>query len=213
MDRGERQGIIGQMRGRGRDGRTGFGLKFFCGFCCEVFCEEKKRRENRIEERKKRRWGRPRGRERKNDQVGAMSTLHRYPTRTPDSRPPVTGVSSHSPAPVHQTLHSLSSGEPYETGSSSSAWSPSSTVATHPAEPAHLHVQLPHLRKERPDALVVLTFMQEHKLHIFVIISTIVSDIRGSRLLPGVTNADTVHSLNLSTDLRYLFSQLLSVHS
>lgn len=34
---------------------------------------------------------------------------------------------------------------------------------------------------------------------------------RGSRLLPGVTNADTVHSLNLSTDLRYLIksNQLL----
>ena len=30
------------------------------------------------------------------------------------------------------------------------------------------------------------------------------SHIRGSRLLPGVTNAETVHSLNLSTDLRYL---------
>ena len=137
-----------------------------------------------------------------------MSSLRRYPTRTPDSRPPVTGVSSHSPAPAHQTLHSLSSDAPYETGSSSSAHTPSSVPApaSQPAVPAHLHVQLPHLCKERPDALVVLTLVQQHKLHIFCCYHQYNSrsHIRGSRLLPGVTNAETVHSLNLSTDLRYL---------
>ena len=30
----------------------------------------------------------------------------------------------------------------------------------------HLHVQLPHLHKERPDPLVVLAFVQQHKLHV-----------------------------------------------
>jgi hypothetical protein len=91
MDRGERQGIRTDASGRDRDGETGFGIKvFFVVFYCEVFCEEK---ENRTEERKKRGWGRPRGREKETIKWKATSAMTEYPTQTPDTRPPVTGVS------------------------------------------------------------------------------------------------------------------------
>ena len=60
-------------------------------------------------------------------------------------------------------------------------------------------------------ALIPSSFLPScNKTNFMSFVITIISTIdhsphfRGSRLLPGVTNADTVHSLNLSTDLRYL---------
>ena len=68
----------------------------------------------------------------------------------------------------------------------------------------HLDVQLPHLHQKRPDPLVVLRLVQQHELHIYPGFSGRWGRARGTHLLPGVTKADTVHSLNLSTALRYL---------
>ena len=98
MDRGESQGIIGQMRVAAIEKGGGTLAKFFCGFCCEyeVFCEEKKRIENRIEERKKSGWVDRERREK--ETINANESPPRddeWPCPAPRHLPrtPVTGVS------------------------------------------------------------------------------------------------------------------------
>lgn len=77
----------------------------------------------------------------------------------------------------------------------------------------HLHVGLPDFLKEQPDPFVVFELVQDDNLDAFGAHSTISHRISwafiarqaGSEYAPpGVNQADTVHSWNLSIDLRYL---------
>lgn len=80
----------------------------------------------------------------------------------------------------------------------------------------YLNVGLPNINEEGLDTLVVLGLVQKNELHIFRVVlgerisaTTIAGstdlDGREAYSLPGVMKADTVHSLNLSTDFKYLF--------
>lgn len=85
---------------------------------------------------------------------------------------------------------------------------PNRLVSADAVDPSgtHLNIQLPHIEKERSDALVVPRFVQQDKLHVCTTRSALPQTPHAHNVLPGVTNADTVHSLNLSTDLRYLYA-------
>jgi hypothetical protein len=69
---------------------------------------------------------------------------------------------------------------------------------------AYLEVQFPDIVKERPNSVIVLRLVQQYEFHICPENEHCYKELTRRNILPGVMNADTVHSLNLSTDFRYL---------
>lgn len=87
---------------------------------------------------------------------------------------------------------------------------PRSTLSPKPKaqEDQYLDVQLPDLREERSNAVVAFGIVQQNELHIYItpdgFTKRLLQETSQPLLLPGVTNAETVHSLNLSIALKYL---------
>jgi hypothetical protein len=69
----------------------------------------------------------------------------------------------------------------------------------------YLEVEFPHIVEEGLDTVIVLGFVQQDELHVLnIIMSTGFYCRSHAHALPGVMKAEMIHSLNLSTDLRYL---------